>query len=80
MTTINLYEAKTRLSRLVDAAHEGKTVVIAKSGRPLAKLGPLDPPKRRIRFGLLKGRVRISRGFDDPLPKEIQDAFEGRGR
>lgn len=75
-TVYNVYEAKTSLSKLVDRAAKGEVIVIAKSGKPLAKLSPLDRPKRRP--GGWKGRVRIAADFDGPLPKEILAAFEGR--
>ena len=77
---INLYEAKTRLSELVEAASHGETVTIAKAGKPLAKLGPIEAPRRRIRLGLMKGAIKIARNFDAPLSDEVLDAFEGAGK
>jgi prevent-host-death family protein len=73
---LNLYDAKTRLSELVEAASNGKTVIIAKAGRPLAKLGPVDA-RRPIRLGLMKGAIRIGRDFDAPLPESVLREFEG---
>lgn len=78
MTVINIYEAKTQLSKLVDRAAAGKDVVIARGGKPVARLTRLQEPKRKIRFGLLKGRVKVDPGFDDPLPTEVVAEFEGR--
>lgn len=75
---INLYEAKTRLSELVESASQGKTVTIGKAGRPLAKLGPIEPPRVPVRLGLMKGSIRIARDFDAPLPDDVLDAFEGK--
>ncbi len=76
---VNLYEAKTQLSQLVDAASRGETIVIAKSGTPLAKLVPLnDGPKPKIKLGTMKGSVWIADDFDGPLPDDLQAAFEGR--
>ena len=75
---LNLYDAKTRLSELVEAASCGKTIVIAKAGRPLAKLVPVDA-RRPIRFGLMKGSIRIGRDFDAPLPESVLRDFEGGG-
>ena len=75
---INLYEAKTRLSDLVEAASKGETVTIAKAGKPLAKLGPIEAPRRRIKLGLMKGGIKIAKDFDEPLPDEVLDAFEGK--
>lgn len=77
---VNIYEAKTRLSELVEQASQGETIVIAKAGTPLAKLVPLhEGPKRKIRFGTMKGEIEIADDFDAPLPDDILDAFEGRG-
>lgn len=76
---INIYEAKTQLSQLVDAAHRGETIVIAKAGTPMAKLVPLSHgPKREIKYGLMKGEFLEADDFDAPLPDELQAAFEGR--
>ena len=76
---INIYEAKTRLSELVDQASRGETVIIAKSGTPMAKLVPLSHgPKRKIKYGLMKGEIEIAVDFDAPLPDDILAAFEGR--
>jgi prevent-host-death family protein len=78
MKQINIYEAKTRLSSLVDQVSQGESFVIAKSGTPLAKLVPLSEGKAaKIRFGLMKGKIRFAEDFDAPLPDEIIDAFEG---
>lgn len=76
---INIYEAKTQLSQLVDAAHRGETIIIAKAGTPMAKLVPLSHgPKRKIQFGLMKGAIEIADDFDAPLPDDLQALFEGR--
>lgn len=76
---VNIYEAKTRLSELVDQAHHGETIVIAKNGTPLARLVPLDlPAKPKIVFGLMKGEIEIADDFDAPLPDDLQALFEGR--
>jgi prevent-host-death family protein len=77
-TTINIYEAKTRLSKLVDMAASGTDVVIARAGKPVARLTRLKDEKRPIRFGLLEGEGWIAEDFDGPLPDEIQAQFEGR--
>ena len=78
---VNIYEAKTRLSELVEQAHAGATVIIAKGGTPMAKLVPLnDPPKRKIVYGLMKGEFVESPDFDAPLPDDLLDLFEGKGK
>ena len=78
---VNIYEAKTRLSELVQRASRGESVVIAKGGTPMARLVPLsDAPKRKkLVFGTMKGEIEIAPDFDAPLPDEILDLFEGKG-
>ena len=75
---VNIHEAKTHFSRLVERAARGEEIVIARAGRPLARLMPLASPTRPRRPGLLKGRIRISKNFDAPLPRDIARAFESR--
>ena len=78
MKQINLYEAKTQLSRLVDRASRGESFVIAKSGTPLARLMPLGPEEKpKIRYGSMKGKIWLADDFDAALPDEILDSFEG---
>lgn len=74
---INIYEAKSQFSSLVDRASKGETIVIAKSGTPLAKLVPLKEKKKKIKFGTLKGKIHVPDDFDAPLPEEILALFEG---
>lgn len=76
-TIYNLYEAKTSLSRLVDRAAHGEEIILAKAGKPLAKLVPFHAPPRPRQPGGWEGRVRIAEDFDAPLPPEILAAFEG---
>jgi prevent-host-death family protein len=79
MPTVNLYEAKTQLSKLVDQAAAGKDVVISRNGRPVARLvGIQNKQKRMVGFGALKGKGWIADDFDAPLPDEILAQFEGR--
>ena len=75
---VNIHEAKTHFSRLVERAAKGEEIVIARAGRPLARLMPLASPTRPRRPGLLKGRIRISTNFDAPLPRNIARASESR--
>ena len=79
METVNLYEAKTNLSRLVERAALGEEIVIAKAGRPLARLMPLAKRTTPRPLGLLAGQVTVGPDFDDPLPDDVLAAFEGRG-
>ena len=69
-----MHEAKTHLSRLVEEAANGEEVVIAKAGRPVAKLVPYAPPKKLREPGGWEGKVWISPDFDDPMP-EFEDEF-----
>ena len=73
----NLYEAKTQLSKLVDRAASGEEIVIAKDGRPLARLVPFDGKLARREPGAWRGKMRISADFDAPLPDDLLDAFDG---
>ena len=76
MRMVNIHEAKTHFSKLVDAVIHGNEIIIAMAGKPVAKLSPIsDKPKRR--FGVLKGKVKISKDFDAPLPEEFLENFEG---
>jgi len=73
--TINMHEAKTQLSRLVEEAAAGTEIVIAKAGRPRARLMPCAAAAQPRRPGALKGRIRIHTDFDAPLPPEIGRPF-----
>ena len=74
--TLNLYEAKTQLSALVDQAAAGAEIVIAKNGRPRAKLVPVRSGARR-RPGRAKRKIWMAADFDAPLPKDLLAAFRG---
>ncbi len=73
---LNLYQAKSQLSALVEEAASGKEIIIAKAGIPRARLVPLKSRARR-RPGGSEGKIWIAPDFDDELPQEILDAFEG---
>jgi prevent-host-death family protein len=75
MRVVNIYDAKTQLSKLIEEAAAGRDVVIARGGKPVARLTRLDSPKRKLRFGLLKGKIKIAEDFDAPLPTEILSQF-----
>ena len=74
----NIYEAKTHLSHLVDRAAKGQEITIAKAGVPLARLVPLPKTKNKRKPGGWEGKVHIADNFDEPLPADLQAAFEGR--
>ena len=73
MRKVNVHEAKTNLSQLLERVHAGEEIVIAKGGKPYARLVPLQAPKPRTP-GLLKGK--IGKGFFEPLPQGELDAWE----
>ncbi len=75
MKTVGVHEAKTHLSRLLEKVEAGEEVIIARSGRPVARLVPLRPSARRP--GGLKGKIKVHPDFDSPLPEEISRAFRG---
>lgn len=74
MEIVNSYEAKTRLSRLIERALAGERIVIARAGRPLVELKPYEPARPRS-GGAWKGKVRIARDFDAPLPGLERDLY-----
>ena len=76
MKTVNIYEAKTRLSQLVEKAASGEDVVIARAGRPVALLTRLKRTARKRRLGALDGRFKIPDDFNRPLPADVVRAFE----
>jgi len=77
METVNIYEAKTRLSQLVDKAVAGEDVVLSRNGKPLVRITRLREGKRRVKFGVLKGQLKVPADFDAPLPPAIVALFEG---
>lgn len=77
-STVNMHEAKTHFSQLVNAAAKGREILIAKAGKPVAKLVSIQKKKSKVRFGVLKGKIRMADDFDAPLPEDIIDLFEGR--
>jgi prevent-host-death family protein len=76
VTRVNVHEAKTHLSRLLDRAAAGEEIVIARYGRPVARLVPLDVSPQPRRLGLFSGQIRPRDDFDE-LPSDLLDAFEG---
>jgi len=78
METVQLHEAKARLSELVDRAQAGEEVVISRHGKAVAKLVSYQPKRTKRRLGVLRGQIKFHKGWDDPLPDDILAAFEGR--
>jgi prevent-host-death family protein len=74
---INIHDAKTQLSRLVEQAAQGEEIIIAKAGKPMARLVPLENAPRPKKFGLLKGKIQVPKDFDTPDP-EVLALFAGK--
>lgn len=77
MEVVNIHQAKTHLSRLLEQVAKGEEVVIARSGRPVARLVAISDAPRRP--GRLKGKIEIADDFDAPLPEALAAAFRGEG-
>jgi len=75
MTTVNIHEAKTQLSRLVDRAAKGESFVIAKAGKPIVKVTAIDAPTKPRRLGFLKGEIEVPDDFDRLGEREIAALF-----
>jgi prevent-host-death family protein len=75
MVTVNIHEAKTQLSRLVDRAVKGESFVIAKAGKPLVKVAALDAPATPQRLGFLAGEISVPKDFDRMGEAEIAALF-----
>lgn len=76
MTEVNIHEAKTHLSKLLARVARGEEIIIARAGRPVARLVPAGRPRGRRSLGKDKGSVFIADDFDAPLPVEVLRSFE----
>jgi prevent-host-death family protein len=74
---INIYEAKTKFSKLINKAIVGEEIIIAKSGKPVARLVPFHKPLLDRMPGSAKGKIVMADDFDEPLPEDILEAFRG---
>ena len=72
---VNVHEAKTHLSKLLAEVEKGHEIVLARDGKPVAKLVPFAAKANRITFGDFKGRIWIADDFDAPLPDELLDEW-----
>jgi prevent-host-death family protein len=77
MQTINIHDAKTQFSKLIEAVVQGEQVVIARAGKPVARLTSINTQKLVRRPGALKGKITIADDFNAPLPDDLNSAFEG---
>lgn len=80
MRTVNIHEAKTHLSRLIEQAAQGESFIIAKAGKPMVKVTRIDAPpvSERKRFGFLKGQIAVPDDFDTMGLPEIESLFGGK--
>jgi prevent-host-death family protein len=78
MQIINVHAARTQLPRLLDAVTAGEEVVIARAGKPVAKLVPIQVAQSRRQLGTMAEEFKVPDDFDDPLPDDIVADFEGR--
>lgn len=75
---VNIHEAKTHLSRLIDEVAAGAEIIIAKAGKPTARLSPINAPIKKKNLGLLRGKIKVADDFNMPLDNEVLAQFEGR--
>ena len=77
MRTVNIHEAKTHLSRLIELAAKGESFIIAKAGKPMVKVTPVDAPKDIRRLGFMSGEISVPEDFDQMGSEEIEKLFSG---
>ena len=77
MQTINIHDAKTQFSKLIEAVAQGEEIIIAKAGKPAARLMPMATATIVRAPGALKGKIRIADDFDAPLSNDVLAGFEG---
>lgn len=75
--TVNVHEAKTHLSRLLTRVMGGEEIIIAKAGKPVARLVPVEQAPKERNPGSAAGRILIAPDFEAPLPDQILESFEG---
>jgi prevent-host-death family protein len=78
MNQVNIHQAKTQLSRLVELAANGEEIIIAKAGKPVARLVPYMAKGAVRRPGIMRGKIRIKKNFDERLPEKLLVSFEGK--
>lgn len=78
MDMVNIHEAKTQFSRLIERVCAGEEIIIARGGKPVARLAPLLQSAQQRTPGLLKGKIWVAKDFNAPLPDDMLDLFEGK--
>jgi len=76
MSQVNIHDAKTHLSKLIERAENGEDVIIARAGKPVVRLVAIASPERGRRFGAMKGKARVDERFFDPLPENELSTWE----
>ena len=76
-TTVNIHQAKTHLSKLIAQVEHGEEVIIARAGKPLVRLTPVEPKPRPSRLGFMHGQFTVPDDFDTMFQKEIEEMFYG---
>jgi prevent-host-death family protein len=76
--TYNVQEAKAQLTKLLQEVNSGVEVIIVEAGKPMARISRIEESSSKIRFGVLKGKVKVFEDFDAPLPDDIVSEFEGK--
>ena len=74
---INISESNLPISQLIEKVETGSEIILTKGDKPVARISKISETKKNIHFGVLKGKVKISSDFDDPLPESILSEFEG---
>jgi antitoxin (DNA-binding transcriptional repressor) of toxin-antitoxin stability system len=75
MQTVNIHEAKTNLSRLIQQAVDGEPFIIAKAGKPLVQVSALQPERKKRQFGFLEGKVKLPKDFKAFAREEVEEMF-----
>ncbi len=78
MRKVNIHQAKTNLSRLLEEVGEGAEIIIARAGKPVARLVPVQKTGKRRKLGVLSGKFTVPSDFDAPLPENAIEEFEGK--
>jgi len=76
MSQVNIHDAKTHLSKLIERAERGEEVIIARAGKPVARLTAIEPSEHGRRFGAMKGKARVDESFFEPLPDDELNAWD----
>jgi antitoxin (DNA-binding transcriptional repressor) of toxin-antitoxin stability system len=76
LTTVDMHEVRTQITRLLARVEAGEDVVLLRDGKPVPRLAPLTEKRTKRRFGVLRGKVEVDDSFFDPLPEEERGGFE----